>query len=250
MTGGASRAAVILAAGLGKRMKSQRPKVLHEAAGRTLVDWVASAAREAGCGRMIAVIGPEFTDDDIARYLPDFETVVQKERLGTGHAVMQAARLLQEGVEEVLVLCGDVPCLSGRDLRDLVEARRRVDPPAACSVLTMVLADPSSYGRVVRDSSGRRVIDIVEFRDADEATRRVREVNSGTYAFSAEALLRTLPLLGNENVQGEYYLTDVVKMLAGENVIGVVSEDENAMLGVNTPEDLAMVEKILRDRIR
>ena len=242
------QAAVILAAGLGTRMKSSTPKVLHKAFGRTLVDWVAAAARGAGTSKLVAVIGPEFTEDDIRDYLPDFETVVQKERLGTGHAVMQAIPLIEQGVDEVLVLCGDVPCLRTETLLDLVETLRNSDADAA--VLTMVLDDPGTYGRMIRSEDGKDVVGIVEYKDADAATRKITEVNSGTYAFKCSSLLEKLPLLDCSNAQSEYYVTDVVKMLAeeGRRVVGVIADNPDEMIGVNTPVDLETVSGILASR--
>lgn len=243
-----SLTAVILAAGLGKRMKSVLPKVLHVAAGKPLIRWVADAARGAGASKLVAVVGPEMTDAEKSAHLGGFAIVVQKERLGTGHAAQQAVPLLDDA-DEVLVLCGDVPCLSAATLRSLVETRRRDD--AAAAVLTMVLDDPGAYGRIIRSRADRdRVERIVEARDASPEEKAVNEVNSGTYAFRRADLVKGLASLRNENAQREYYLTDVVRDCAtrGARVAGVVARDPDEMLGVNTPEELAVVERYLVTR--
>lgn len=241
-----STAAVILAAGLGKRMKSSRPKVLHLLGGRPLLSWVAQAARGAGCDRLIAVVGPEMTQADRQAHLSGFEVAVQHERLGTGHATRLGISLVG-GAEEVVVLCGDVPLLGAATIRALIEARRAAG--AAASVLTMRPNDPAGYGRIVRDVRGD-VAAIVEHRDADEATRRIGEVNSGTYAFRTEDLLDGLGTLRADNDQGEYYLTDVVRHLAstGRRVVAVEAADPEECAGVNSPDQLAALEAALGRR--
>lgn len=244
-------AAVILAAGLGKRMQSSLPKVLHPALGRPLLSWVADAARGAGAVQLVAVVGPEMSAQDRERYLGGFSIAEQTERLGTGHATMQAMPLLDPEIDEVVVLCGDVPCVRASTVRALVETRRAADAGAA--VLTMILDDPGSYGRIVRaaDDRGRgEILRIVEARDASPAERAIREVNSGTYAFHREDLSRGLRSLRNDNAQGEYYLTDVVRecVASGRRVEGVISTDPDEMLGVNTQDELALVSRVLAAR--
>ncbi len=246
--------AVILAAGLGKRMKSSLPKVLHEACGKPLVRWVADAARAAGAEQLVAVVGPEMTEEEKARHLGGFSIAIQRDRLGTGHATMQAMPMLAPDVDEVVVLCGDVPCLRAATVADLIESRRRSGAGAA--VLTMILDDPSGYGRMIRSGSpgadGRPpVTAIVEDRDATPAQKAVNEVNSGTYAFRRTDLEAGLATLSNANAQGEYYLTDVVRFCAesGRGVVGVVADDPDEMRGVNTPDQLAGIEQILASRI-
>ncbi len=237
--------AVILAAGLGKRMKSALPKVLHQAAGKPLIRWVADAARGAGASKFIAVVGPEMTDAEKAEHLRGFETVIQRERLGTGHAAQQAAPLLSDA-DEVLVLCGDVPCISAATLRNLAEARRRDD--AAAAVLSMVLDDAGAYGRIIRSKTDSSCVErIVEARDCAPEELAVNEVNSGTYVFRRADLLRGLSSLKSDNAQQEYYLTDVVRdcALHDGRVAGVIAGDPGEMLGVNTPDELGVVERYL-----
>lgn len=234
-----SVAAVILAAGLGKRMKSDKPKVLHEAAGKPLIRWVADAARGAGATKLVAVVGPEMTDGDRREHLAGFEIAVQYDRLGTGHAALQAVPLLGDA-EEVFILCGDVPCIRASTLRMLRE--KRGDCGAA--VLTMILDDPAAYGRIIRD--GGNVTGIVEARDASPKEKMIREVNSGTYLFRREELVDGLSRLKNDNAQGEYYLTDVIGSIS--RVAGVVAADPDEMLGVNTPDELGAIAAILEKR--
>lgn len=238
-------AAVILAAGLGKRMKSDLPKVLHEANDKPLIGWVADAARGAGAERLIAVVGPEMTEEQKARHLVGFKIVIQHDRLGTGHAAMQAEPYLDEAIDEVLVLCGDVPCIRAETVRELAETRRHEN--AAASVLTMVLDDPAAYGRIVRENDS--VVAIVEYKDASDEIRAIREVNSGTYAFRRRDLLEGLKGLSNENAQGEYYITDVIRhcVTVGEKVSGVIANPDE-LVGVNTPDELAVVARILAAR--
>lgn len=236
-------AAVILAAGLGKRMKSDLPKVLHQAAGKPLIRWVADAARGAGATKLIAVIGPEMTDENKREHLKGFETVVQVERLGTGHAAQQAIPLLDATIDEVLILCGDVPCLRAETLAKLVAARRKENCSGA--VLTMVLDDPGAYGRIRR--KGEFATGIVEARDSTSDELLIKEVNSGTYVFRREDLVRSLGKLTNTNAQGEYYITDVVSdcVLSGGKIVAVIADDPGEMLGVNTPVEFAIVDRRL-----
>lgn len=243
-----SLVAVILAAGLGKRMRSPLPKVLHRAAGRPLVRWVAAAAADAGADALIAVVGPEMSAADRVEHLAGFTLVTQHDRLGTGHATGIALAALPAAATEVLVLCGDVPCLRAATLRLLVAHRRAAGSAAA--VLTMILDDPFGYGRIVRRGGDGPVAAIVEERDAASGIKAIREVNSGTYIFRREILEAGIKALKPDNAQGEYYLTDVVRFAVdkGETVIGVVADDPRELLGVNTPEQLAEVGRILAAR--
>lgn len=241
----AKLAAVILAAGQSKRMGGMA-KVLCMAGGRTLIDSVISAAREAGAGRVVCVLGHE--KDKVAAALPaGVEWVEQKQRLGTGHAAMQAEPLLADFPGEVVVLCGDTPLLRAATLSKLVSMVRK--DGAAASVLTFDAPAGNAYGRIIRGSDGR-VLRIVEAKDATPDELAVREVNSGSYCFRASELFSRLHRLTNRNAQGEYYLTDVVGLLIADGlaVTALKTGDADEALGVNSPEDLAAVEAVIRRR--
>ncbi len=238
--------AVVLAAGKGTRMKSALPKVLHKVAGKSMLGHVLDAAREAGAKRSIVVVGfgSEAVEEAIG---PAAEFVVQEKQLGTGHAVLQTADLLQAEKGTVLVLCGDTPLLTGKLLEKLVDGHRKA--AAKATVLTAVMPDATGYGRVIRTPEGA-VEKIVEHKDATEEERAVKEVNSGIYCFEASDLFAALRDVGNDNAQGEYYLPDVLEILRGkgEKVWAVAADDYEETLGVNSRTQMAGAEKILRRR--
>lgn len=240
--------AVILAAGEGTRLKSDRPKVLHLLAGRPLVHWVLRTARAAGARRQVVVLGHRA--EMVRRTLPACVlTAVQTRQLGTAHAVGSARAALRGARGEVLVLCGDAPLIGADTLRRLVAAHRRAH--AAATVLTAVLDDPAGYGRVVRDPRHPgRVIAIVEDRDATPEQRRLHEVNSGAYCFSVAELWPALARVGTRNLKGEHYLTDVVAILRarGCTVQALAASDPAEVLGVNSRRDLALAEAALNRR--
>jgi bifunctional UDP-N-acetylglucosamine pyrophosphorylase/glucosamine-1-phosphate N-acetyltransferase len=236
--------AVILAAGQGKRMKSDVPKVLHRVVGKPLISWVVSAARAAGAERIVVVLGVD--REKVQAILPaSVETVLQDRPLGTGHAARCAAPLLKGYAGPVAVLCGDVPLLRPAMVKDLVDEQER----AAAAVLTAEATGEHAYGRVLRDATGA-VVRIVEHRDATPEERRIREINTGTYAFAPGVLFPALDELRNDNAQGEYYLTDVVAWLVnrGCKVSGIKAPRIDECLGINTPEELATAERIAEER--
>lgn len=240
--------AIILAAGKGTRMKSIRPKVLHELCGRPMVSYVVDAARAAGAEDIVLVINPEMTAiqdlfHDTVKY------AYQEEQLGTGHAVCAAKSLIDPTVGEVLVLCGDTPLLSHDLLTDLVKAHR--SGQAAATVLTAELTDASGYGRIVRSVDGA-VKRIVEERDATEAEKAIREINTGSYCFQAEALFTALERVGCDNAQGEYYLTDVLPLMQAEDqpVQAYLAPEPAWTQGINNRVQLAEAEAIMRTRLR
>lgn len=242
-----SLAAVVLAAGEGKRLKSNRAKVLHEAAGRPLVDHVLAALGPLAPDPVVVVIG--HLREQIEHYLAARSCLlaVQDPPRGTGDAVACALPFLPEA-GEALVVSGDTPLLLAASLRALVELRR--ERGAALSVTTAVLSDGGAYGRVVRDGDDN-VVAIVEARDATEAQRRIKEVNAGSYAFDLAVLRTLLDQLQPDNSQGEYYLTDVVALAVarGLKVAGHQLEDGSEMAGVNTRAELAHVHKLLNQRV-
>jgi len=239
------KVAIILAAGQGKRMKSDIPKVLHKINGRYIVDYVIDEAREAGLDRQIMVIGHKAKMVESALAGRKVEYVLQARQLGTGHAIMMAAPLLHDFHGDLLVLCGDMPLVKARTIERLVAERQELG--AAAVVLTAVLDDPGTYGRIVRDSRGL-IKAIVEYRDADEKTRAVKEVNTGAYCFDWDQLRPVLDQLSDNNDQGEYYLTDTVSIFVrqGKPVGAIIAGDPNEGCGINSLEDLEMVEELIK----
>ena len=241
---------IILAAGLGTRMKSSTIKILHRAAGRPIVDYVLDVAADLSPNPPVMVIGyqREAVQKSIgerARY------AVQEQQLGTGHAVLQAAPAIEAGGVEgkrVLILSGDVPLTRPETLRGLIEEHERAGN--ALTLLTMKLDDPAMYGRIVRDPSGG-VVRIVEAKDASEDEKRIDEVNAGIYVFNGEHLFDHLRNLSTDNAQGEYYLTDLLAILrdAGQRVGAMVVRDPTEVIGVNSRGELAQVEAEIQRRV-
>ena len=236
-------AAVVMAAGIGTRMKSATPKHLHPLLGRRMVDWVVGAAREAGVERIVVVASPQTVD-----LLEDVEVAVQEEPRGTGDAVRSARGALEGFGGDVLVLSGDVPALRSETISALVDTHRAA--AAAATVLSFEPADPSAYGRIVRDGDGR-LARIVEAADASVEELALREVNSGIYVFRAEKLWPALDRLDTRNAQGELYVTDTLGLLVadGERCAVQLAEDPLEAEGVNTRVELALAAASLRDRI-
>lgn len=239
--------AVILAAGKGTRMKSELPKVLHRAAGRPLVSWVLEALAKAGVDQTAVVVG--YRADDVAAVLPpDVVPVEQVDQLGTGHAtVVGIEGLSLEPGDTVIVLPGDMPLITADTVSDLVDTHRAAG--AAATVLTVHAPDPHGYGRVIRDHDGM-VAGIVEHRDATPEQLAIDEVNTSVYALEGDGLAELLARIEPHNVQGEYYLTDVVGLLAGDGrrVAAMVTHPVEGM-GVNSHAQLAEVAATLRTRI-
>jgi bifunctional UDP-N-acetylglucosamine pyrophosphorylase/glucosamine-1-phosphate N-acetyltransferase len=236
--------AIILAAGEGKRMRSDRPKVLHEAAGEPLLAYVGRAARQSGADRIVTVIG-RGADRIRERFADEaWDFVVQEERRGTADAVRSAAHLLRDFDGEVVILAGDTPLLRGETLTELRRTHR--ERGASVTVLTARLEDPTGYGRILRDGEGE-FVGIVEHKDATEEQRAIDEVNSSVYCFDAPDLLAVLDRITNDNAQGEYYLTDAVRLLkdGGKRVVAIRAASPHEILGVNDREQLREVERIL-----
>ena len=240
---------VLLAAGRGVRMRSLRPKVLHEAAGRPLLDRALDTALAVAgsAARVVVVISKESAA--VAEHLkahPDVRVAVQDPPRGTGDAVRAAAPGFGKA-KQIVVLSGDVPLLDATSVTSLVRALD-ADPKAAVAVLTATLADPTGYGRIVRDKR-KSFVRIREERDSSERERKIGEINTGTYAFDRAFLEKSLPLLTSKNSQSEFYLTDVLSLArkAGRRVVLVLGDPSSA-LGVNSRADLARVDSILRRR--
>jgi bifunctional UDP-N-acetylglucosamine pyrophosphorylase/glucosamine-1-phosphate N-acetyltransferase len=243
MTGSNKLAAVVMAAGLGTRMKSALPKHLHPILGRRMVDWVVAAAQELDLERLVVI-----ASRSTAELYPGLDVVVQERPLGTGDAVRSARPLLEDRSEEVLVLSGDTPLLTSTLLRELVKTHRK--EKAAATVLSFCPEDVRSYGRVLRDEKGH-VTAIAEAGDASPEELAVREVNSSIYVFSAGKLWLALERLEPANAQGELYLTDAIRHLVsdGETVGACVAGDPVETEGVNTRIEMAAAAALLRDRI-
>jgi bifunctional UDP-N-acetylglucosamine pyrophosphorylase / glucosamine-1-phosphate N-acetyltransferase len=231
---------VVMAAGQGTRMRSKRPKVLHTLAGRALLQHVLGAVAGLGATRTVIVTGHGADEVERSARAPGLAFVRQEPQLGTGHALQQAAPLLDDD-GTTLVLSGDVPLIESETLERLVAAAG----PQRLALVTVELADPRGYGRVLRTAGGGAVEAIVEEKDASDDVRAIREIYSGIMAAPTRPLKRWLAALRNDNAAGEYYLTDVVRAAAGEGieVVGVAAQSETEVLGVNSPAQLANLER-------
>jgi UDP-N-acetylglucosamine diphosphorylase/glucosamine-1-phosphate N-acetyltransferase len=230
-------AVVILAAGQGKRMKSDLPKVLHEINGTPMLSYVIEAVQALGPDRVIVVTGHQAERVEAACAGTGVSFVRQTQQLGTGHAVMQAMPLLSEYAGTIVVLNGDVPGLKTETIRRFIEYHRASG--YAATVLTARLPDPTGYGRIVRDHAGR-LSRIVEHKDGSERERAIDEINSGLFCFEARDLSATLARLTRGNTQNEYYLTDVIGLLAagGRPVGAYCVDDWREVSGVNDLDEL------------
>jgi len=238
--------AIILAAGKGKRMASELPKVLVPVCGRPMIGYVIDALRAAGVRRMLVVVG--YRADLVRRELadePGVEFAEQTEQLGTGHAVMMCRDRLTGLSGPVLIVAGDSPMVQASSLKTLLQEFAAREP--ACLLGTGIKSNPAGLGRIVRDNSGR-FQGIVEEKDATPDQRAITEVNLSTYLFRADALLAALEQLTADNVQGEYYLTDCpgVLLKAGEAVEALCVLQPCEALSINTPQELAAVEEMMR----
>ncbi len=241
--------ALVLAAGQGKRMKSDLPKVLHPALGKPLVVHVLGQLAPLHPTRVVIVVGHHEELVRAALERREVSFVTQSPQLGTGHAVQTAWTEVEQGVEKgaeaVLVLAGDMPLVRTMTLRRLLE--RHVAEHNSATFLSGEVDDPAGYGRVVRDRRGD-FVKIVEEKDAIPAERKIAEVNSGVYVFQRTPLHEALAMLRADNTQKEYYLTDTLAILKGRGMrVGVVmTSDPRELFGVNTPEQLEQVEETLR----
>lgn len=241
-------ACVIMAAGLGKRMKSDLPKVLHKLNGKPLIEYVVETAESCGARPVIAIIGHkrELVMEQLGNRI---QYAVQEQQLGTGHAVQQTEKLLSGYKGSVLILSGDVPLLKTTTVDALKELH--FSENNACTLLTCNFADPAGYGRVLRGTDGA-VTAIVEHKDASEEIRRIKEINSGIYMVGAEILFEALKNINNDNAQGEYYLPDIVPYILkkGLRIGGLILEDPFEIAGVNSQEELSVLEKEILKRTR
>lgn len=243
-------AVIILAAGEGTRMRSSLPKVLHRLCGRAMLDHVLAAAREVEPEELVVVVGHgrEQVISHLAGHAPDVRAVVQHRQGGTGHAVRTALEAVAVDHGTVVVTYGDTPALRGQTLAALVRAHD--EHGAAATALTAVVADPTGYGRVIRDGDGE-FAEIVEEADATPEQRAIAEINSGIYAFEVAALGGALKRVATGNVKGEEYLTDVVAILRGDGhrVASLVMRDRDEVQGVNDRTQLAQARQVLNTRL-
>lgn len=244
--------ALILAAGAGTRMKSAKPKVAHEILGVPLVRWVVDAARAAGIDDVVAVLG-HGADQVRPLVEGDVRIVMQERQLGTGDAVNAAREAFSEDGRvrggSLVVLSGDCPLIKPETIRALIARREETD--AAVVVLTMDMPDPTGYGRIVRAAGSDDVMRIVEQKDCTPDQAAITECNSGFYCFDAPMLFDALEQVGDDNAQGEYYLTDVLEICrdAGRAVIALPADDASEALGVNSRVQLAQATAAMRERI-
>jgi len=234
--------AVVLAAGKGTRMKSELPKVLVSLGGRPMIRYVIESLRAAGIGRIVVVVGyrAELVREELAGET-DIEFVLQKEQLGTGHAVMMCREQLAEQRGPVLIVAGDSPMLQSSSVRALLD--RFAAQPRACLLGTVDKEDPTGYGRIVRSDAGD-FVGIIEEKDATPEQRAIREVNVSTYLFDPQHLLGALEQLTTQNVQREYYLTDCpgILLAAGRGVSAEKVLQPCESMSINTLDELALVE--------
>ena len=240
--------AVVLAAGEGTRMKSSRPKVLHEIAGRSMLGHVLASVQEAGISDIAVVVGPDRSDVEAATraHAPNASLFLQRERLGTAHAVLAAREALARGYHEVLVLFADTPLI---ETATLIAMRRRLEAGNAVVALGFEAADPTGYGRLV--TNGQRLNAIREHKDATESERAIRICNSGLMAIDGALALSLLDAVDQNNAQKEFYLTDIVGIACNRDLstsYALAPEDE--VMGVNDRVQLARAESLMQDRLR
>ncbi len=241
-------AVVILAAGLGTRMKSNKAKVLHEVCGRPMVSYVVETARKVVGNDVILVVGNQADKvRETASELGAFRYAHQAEQRGTGHAVLCALPHIPEHCQEVVILCGDVPLIKADTVMHLVKSH--TDEKRDVSVLAVALDDPTGYGRILLDENSR-VQAIVEESDATAEQKGITLINSGIFCVKKEFLLWAVPAIKSDNVQGEIYLTDIVEIAyAGKKHIGVTVGSNNLeVTGINTVQELKRVERVMKNQ--
>ncbi len=243
-------ATIILAAGKGTRMKSEKPKVLFELAEKTLIQRVIDTSREINAELIVPVVG--YKKDLVISSIENKENLVfveQKQQNGTGDAVRVTSEVFKNFKGNILILCGDVPLLKAETLKKLLDFHNEKN--ASCTVLTAVLDDPAKYGRILRNENGN-VEKIVEFKDANDEIRKIKEINTGIYCFDAQDLFKALKQIDNNNAQNEYYLTDTLEILnkEGKIVTSMITPDFSETLGVNSQKQLTELETIFYGKIK
>ena len=239
-------AVLVLAAGEGTRMKSSRPKVLHTICGEPMIHFVLKSVRSLNPERTIVIVGHRA--DEVKAALEGVDFALQEEQLGTGHAVSTVEDMLADFVGTVIVLSGDTPLLSAETLQRMLDIHTSNE--AAATLLTARMNNPTGYGRIIRSSTGA-VQAIVEQKEATDEQKAIAEVNSGTYCFDKEKLFEALKGIDSNNQQGEFYLTDAIKVLSdgGGTIMACLADEPEETMGVNTRVQLAEADRIMRGRI-
>ena len=239
------KCAVILAAGEGKRMKSDIPKPMNEVLGKPMLRWVIDAVRAAGVEDICVVTGfkKEITETYLASLPFPVASVYQSERLGTGHAVMMAREFLEEKGGDVVILCGDAPFMDADTIRDAL--KQHDEGGFSATVISAMLDDPTGYGRIIRNADGS-LNSIVEHKEADAQTRAIKEVNSGAYWFDTADLLSVLDSITANNSSAEYYLPDALYLLLdqGKKAGAFTASSADTVLGANDPQQLEELNEI------
>ena len=238
---------LIMAAGKGTRMKSNKSKLVQKIYDKELVKRVVELAEKIGSNEIIAVVG--YLREQVEAVLENrVQYVYQEEVLGTGHAVMQAERLLKGKKGKVVILYGDVPLIRPETLKNLIS--RNIAEKESATVLTAIYDNPTGYGRIIRDEKGK-IKEIIEEKEANESQKQIKEINSGIYCFDIEALVDAIKKITPNNAQGEYYLTDVIKIIneKGLKTGAMIIEDNTEILGVNDRSQLELLTRVLRTRI-
>lgn len=244
------KVAIILAAGMSKRMNTAKPKVLHEVCGRPMLAWVLDACSEAGVGTKYVVVG--YGGEQVKEYFAgrdDLVWVTQEQQLGTGHAVLCCKEYLKDFGGKTMVICGDMPLVQTETLKTLIEKHESEN--SKCTLATAVLDDASGYGRIVRDQYGN-LQGIVEHADCSPEQLKIKEVNPSYYLFDNKVLFEALAQVKPNNAKNEYYITDALQIIiaAGYKATAVTAVRPEAALGVNSRVHLAEVGKIMQSRIQ
>ncbi len=240
-------ACIVLAAGEGTRMKSETPKVLHSIYGKTLIEYALNTLKKLGINKTVTVIG--YKSRDVAKFIGSkSEVVIQEKRLGTADAVKQGLKKLSGFKGDILILCADTPLISSETLQALIEVSRR--GKTDCAVLTAIIKNPTSYGRILRNDEGQ-IVKIIEEKDASLYEKVIEEINTGVYCFKAKSLFENIDKIKPNKIKKEYYLTDIIEILSSQDSVVDSYEtiDIEEIIGINSRFELIQAHKIMRQRI-